>query len=431
MPYPAAKPREVSAWIGDGLPQPVPLRNLVAQLTRRWDTYYILPSETSCAGDRQVPGTWRKLLGQNVLELDDLDAARADGRGRHGTGRSRQPPHRRPRLPKRERAAVNRHVIVVGLGYGDAGKGTIVDWLCRAGQPGGQPGGQPDGAPPAAVIRFNGGAQAAHHVVAPSGQVHAFAQFGSGTLAGTPTFLSRFTLVDPLALTAEAEHLRRLGVSDPFGLLTVDREALLTTPCHRAANQAREAARGSGRHGSCGMGVGETARYALEYPPDAPRAGDLTAPATLRRKLALLRDRLPGPAAALRVRRRPGRPAGRVARVSPLHDLRQRGDAAGRLGCQGGGQLRAGRGYRVGPRTVTRLEPGPAQDLDYQQTLTDPLLAARPVYDPGSGPAPEDWPDVVAEILHAPVTVRSYGPAAGDKTALNRVGTRPLDALSR
>ena len=74
MPYPAAKPREVSAWIGDELPQPVPLRNLVAQLTRRWDTYYILPSGTSYAGDRQVLGTWRKLLGQNVLELDDLDA---------------------------------------------------------------------------------------------------------------------------------------------------------------------------------------------------------------------------------------------------------------------------------------------------------------------------------------------------------------------
>jgi len=25
---------------------------------------------------------------------------------------------------------VNGHVIVVDLGYGDAGKGTIVDWLC-------------------------------------------------------------------------------------------------------------------------------------------------------------------------------------------------------------------------------------------------------------------------------------------------------------
>lgn len=74
MPYPGVKPREVSAWIGDELPQPVAIRNLIAQLTRRWDTYYILPEGASYAGDGQVLGTWRALLGQNVIELADLDA---------------------------------------------------------------------------------------------------------------------------------------------------------------------------------------------------------------------------------------------------------------------------------------------------------------------------------------------------------------------
>jgi hypothetical protein len=74
MPYPAVKPREVSAWIGDELPQPLALRNLVAQLTRRWDTYYILPEGASYAGDGQVLRAWRGLLGQNVIELADLDA---------------------------------------------------------------------------------------------------------------------------------------------------------------------------------------------------------------------------------------------------------------------------------------------------------------------------------------------------------------------
>jgi hypothetical protein len=74
MPYPAVKPREVSSWIGDDLPQPVPVRNLIAQLTRRWDTYYLLPQGASYAGDGQVLGTWRSLLGQNVIELADLDA---------------------------------------------------------------------------------------------------------------------------------------------------------------------------------------------------------------------------------------------------------------------------------------------------------------------------------------------------------------------
>jgi hypothetical protein len=74
LPYPAVKPREVSAWIGDELPQPVAIRNLVAQLTRRWDTYYILPAGTSYAGDGQVLGAWRGLLGQNVIELADTSA---------------------------------------------------------------------------------------------------------------------------------------------------------------------------------------------------------------------------------------------------------------------------------------------------------------------------------------------------------------------
>jgi adenylosuccinate synthase len=175
------------------------------------------------------------------------------------------------------------HYIVTDLGYGDAGKGAVVDWLCTHG-----------GAEPVhTVVRFNGGAQAAHNVVGPGGRHHTFAQFGSGTFtAGVRTHLSRFMLVDPLALAAEAAHLGSLGVRGAFDRLTVDREALLTTPYHRAANQARERARGEFRHGSCGMGIGETARYALRHPADAPRAGDCAAPRTLARKLAALRDAL-------------------------------------------------------------------------------------------------------------------------------------------
>jgi hypothetical protein len=74
MPYPAVKPREAKAWIGDELPQPVAIRNLVAQLTRRWDTYFILPEGAAYARDGQVLSSWRSLLGQNVIELADLDA---------------------------------------------------------------------------------------------------------------------------------------------------------------------------------------------------------------------------------------------------------------------------------------------------------------------------------------------------------------------
>ncbi|MEV0393932.1 adenylosuccinate synthetase [Polymorphospora rubra] len=172
------------------------------------------------------------------------------------------------------------HVIVVDLGYGDAGKGTVVDWLCAS-------------RPVHAVVRFNGGAQAAHTVVLPDGRHHTFAQFGSGTFRpGVRTHLSRHMVVDPLALAGEADHLAVLGVTDALPRLTVDRDALVATPWHRAANRARELARGGDRHGSCGMGVGETTAYALAYPDEAPRVGDCLSPARLRSRLAALRDRL-------------------------------------------------------------------------------------------------------------------------------------------
>ncbi|WP_433368569.1 adenylosuccinate synthetase [Streptosporangium sp. CA-115845] len=171
------------------------------------------------------------------------------------------------------------HMIVTDLGYGDAGKGTIIDWLCTR---------EPIGA----VVRFNGGGQAAHNVVLPDGRHHTFAQFGSGTLRGVPTHLSRFMVTDPLSLAREAAHLSELGVGDPFRLLTVDRDALLATPYHVAAGQARELARGEDRHGSCGMGVGETMTYALEHPELAPTVGDCEAPARLTRKLYALREAL-------------------------------------------------------------------------------------------------------------------------------------------
>jgi len=176
-----------------------------------------------------------------------------------------------------------RHYVVCGLGFGDEGKGSVIDFLCNPRRPD----------PARTVVRFNGGAQAAHNVLAADGRHHTFAQFGSGSFTpGVRTHLSRFVLVDPLALAAEAAHLASAGVPDALDRLTVDRDALLVTPYHQAANRAREVARGRGRHGSCGMGIGETARYSLAWPGDAPRVADCAAPRTLARSLGLLRDRL-------------------------------------------------------------------------------------------------------------------------------------------
>ena len=179
--------------------------------------------------------------------------------------------------------SLHRNACLVGLGFGDEGKGSIVDYLSGRYSPYG----------PrhfSTVVRFNGGAQAGHRVVTGDGRQHVFSQFGSGYFNGTLTHLSQHSLVDPLALVSEAEELDRKSVGRAFGTITIDRNALLTTPFHSAANKAAEVARGADRHGSCGMGIGETMRFFLAHPDDAPRVGDAQDRKTLQKKLYALHD---------------------------------------------------------------------------------------------------------------------------------------------
>ena len=169
--------------------------------------------------------------------------------------------------------------IIVDLGFGDAGKGLLTDFLARR-----------SGA--SLVVRYNGGAQAGHNVMAPDGRHHTFSQFGSGTFVpGVRTFLARQVVVHPAALLAEGDILRGKGIPDAFARLRLSERALIITPFHQAANRIRELGRGVERHGSCGVGVGEAVEDAQAYPADAVLAGDLHRPAVLRRKLQRIRER--------------------------------------------------------------------------------------------------------------------------------------------
>jgi adenylosuccinate synthase len=136
--------------------------------------------------------------------------------------------------------------IIVDLCYGDAGKGTIVDFLSRQSKE-------------SLIVRYNGGAQAAHNVVTADGKHHTFSQFGSGTLfPTTKTFLSKYMLVNPLSLMVENEHLKTIGCDDALKRLYIDPDALVTTPFQVAANRIKEAIYGEHLSGSCGMGIWET-----------------------------------------------------------------------------------------------------------------------------------------------------------------------------
>lgn len=143
--------------------------------------------------------------------------------------------------------------VVVGLGFGDCGKGSIVDSLVKKYNA-------------HTVVRFNGGAQAAHNVVHDDDTHHTFNQFGSGTFRGAKTHMTRHCLLNPYALKQEAEILRSKGIKNPLSLFTVHEKALVTTPYHMFLNGIREEARGLLTHGSCGMGIGETMSMHIAHP---------------------------------------------------------------------------------------------------------------------------------------------------------------------
>jgi adenylosuccinate synthase len=176
------------------------------------------------------------------------------------------------------RAARREAHVVVDLGFGDAGKGTLTDHLTRT-----------RGAH--TVVRFNGGAQAGHNVVTDDGRHHTFAQLGAGSFSpGVRTWLTRHVVVHPTALVVEARHLARNGVTDALSRVTVSTDAKVVTPFHQAATRLRELARGGARHGSCGVGVGEVMLDATTH-GEVVRAGELSNTTSLKRALEAVRAR--------------------------------------------------------------------------------------------------------------------------------------------
>jgi adenylosuccinate synthase len=165
-------------------------------------------------------------------------------------------------------------VVVCDIGFGDAGKGTIVDFLARQDKR------------RTLVVRYNGGCQAAHHVVLPGGKSHCFSQLGSGTLAGAHTYLSRKVAIDPRALFVEMRHLREEFMVDfTKDVLSIDPECPVTTPLHKSINRLTEM---MNRHGSCGVGYGATVCDQLRYPELTIYAKDFSNPSLLRDKYMAL-----------------------------------------------------------------------------------------------------------------------------------------------
>ncbi len=133
--------------------------------------------------------------------------------------------------------------VIIGAQFGDEGKGRMTAaYAAAVGRDG-------------IVVRFNGGAQAGHTVVTPEGRRHVFSHVGSGTFTGAATFLSRFFVSHPLLFLKEWDTLIAQGVRPT---VYVDPDSPVTTPYDMMINQIVEQERGANRHGSCGVGFGET-----------------------------------------------------------------------------------------------------------------------------------------------------------------------------
>jgi len=135
---------------------------------------------------------------------------------------------------------MGRNVVVVGTQWGDEGKGKIVDWLTDHAQ---------------AVVRFQGGHNAGHTLVI-AGKKTVLHLIPSGILRdGVACFIGNGVVVSPDALLEECDMLERAGVQ-VRGRLTLSEACPLILPYHAALDRAREAAKGAGKIGTTGRGIG-------------------------------------------------------------------------------------------------------------------------------------------------------------------------------
>jgi adenylosuccinate synthase len=149
------------------------------------------------------------------------------------------------------------NLCVLGAQWGDEGKGKIVDLLTPSFQ---------------VVARYQGGHNAGHTVYV-NGQKFVLHLIPSGILhAGVMCLIGNGVVVDPHALFAEVDELKRLGIDVPGRLLVSDK-AHLILPYHRELDVLSEARRGDRKIGTTSRGIGPA--YEDKIGRRGIRVGDL------------------------------------------------------------------------------------------------------------------------------------------------------------
>ncbi|MGH9359808.1 MAG: adenylosuccinate synthase [Terriglobia bacterium] len=135
---------------------------------------------------------------------------------------------------------MQRNTVLVGVQWGDEGKGKVVDALSD----------QFD-----IVARYQGGANAGHTVVV-DGKKFILQLIPSGILRpGKIAVIGNGVVLDPEALLSEIAAIESAGIPVGGRLLISDRSHLIL-PYHRSHERAAEAARGAGKIGTTFKGIG-------------------------------------------------------------------------------------------------------------------------------------------------------------------------------
>ena len=147
--------------------------------------------------------------------------------------------------------------ILLGLQWGDEGKGKVVDVLTPRYD---------------VVARFQGGPNAGHTLEF-DGQKYVLRSIPSGIFqGGKVNIIGNGVVLDPLLFMKEAEELAQSG--HPLTeRLYISKKAHLILPTHRLLDKANEAAKGKAKIGTTGKGIGPA--YTDKVSRNGLRVGDI------------------------------------------------------------------------------------------------------------------------------------------------------------
>jgi adenylosuccinate synthase len=150
--------------------------------------------------------------------------------------------------------------VLIGLQWGDEGKGKIVDYLAANYD---------------IIARFQGGPNAGHTLYV-NGQKVVLRTIPSGVFQEkTLNLIGNGVVIDPVTLKEEIEGLKNLGI-DLRNNLFISHKAHLILPSHRALDAASEHAKGKEKIGSTLKGIGPA--YMDKTGRNGLRVGDILAP---------------------------------------------------------------------------------------------------------------------------------------------------------